>query len=592
MEDKERALINGLDVSGETLYGDYSILGDSVGVGKSYMVLGHIARIMRGAVPPLISRTEVQKNASQHLFSIKKNTFTDLSEASCIIVVPHTLFRQWVGYIQQTKLKTVLLDKLKLFETVEGENTLLKTIMESDVVLVSNTLYKRLSSWQRDHGIKWKRAFFDEVDTMHMVSGYQRPIARFTWFITASWANFIFANETIMIPNWVMDATVFNPHSPYAVLAAQFTGASASPSPSYRYLRFSMASPNFYRDYLEASHTLRGHLVVRCSDAYIEESISLPPLYRLQVLCKSTIAHKIVGDAVPAEVQNLLHAGDVTGAMEALGIKAEDTTNLIDAVTSSLQKELLRLNQTLAFKSGLEYSTAAGKEGALASLNEKIKRVQDQIETIRSRIEGFKSEACPICYDDFKEATITPCSHIFCGQCILSSLTRSHVCPLCRDPIHPNKLKRFGEGGNKIVESEAEPQLEKKSEALLRIMRESPDGRFLVFSRYDNPFTSIEKAMSESGITVKQLKGNKDVISSTLNAFDKGKINCLLLNAGYAGAGLNITAATHVILLHAMSSEEEKQILGRAYRMGRKGPLQFIKLLHADEIQQPTVASA
>jgi superfamily II DNA/RNA helicase len=162
---------------------------------------------------------------------------------------------------------------------------------------------------------------------------------------------------------------------------------------------------------------------------------------------------------------------------------------------------------------------------------------------------------------------------------------------MCRQPIHPSKLTRLGSTNQIVSAKPEEPQLEKKSDALLRIIRDSPEGRLLVFSRYDNPFSSIEKAMSDDGLTVKQLKGNKDVIAATLNAFDKGKFRCLLLNAGYAGAGLNITAATHVILLHAMTSEEEKQILGRAYRMGRKGPLQFIKLLHADEMGSPTVAS-
>ena len=593
MERKEIDLINGLDVSGETLYGDHAILGDSVGVGKSYMVLGHIARIMRGAVAPLVTRTEVQRHASTHLFSIKKKTYEDISEAGCIIVVPHTLFRQWSGYIKQTNLKSLFLDKVRVFDTVEGENALLKSVMGADVVLVSNTLYKRLSSWQRDNQIRWKRAFFDEMDTMHMVQGYAKPVARFSWFITASWMNVLFANDTIVLPTWTLQETILNPTSPYAILAPHFNGMNAHTTSPYRYLRFSLTSYNYYREYLESAHHLRGRLVVRCDDTYIQESISLPPLYRQQILCKSTIAHQIVGDAVPAEVQNLLHAGDVAGAMEALGIKAEDTTNLIDAVTKNLQKELTRLNQTLKFKSELEYATTASKETALKSLEEKIKRVTDQIDTIRSRIEGFKSETCPICYDEPAEATITPCSHIFCGQCILACLTKTPACPMCREPINASRLKRLS--GNQIVVTKAvseEPQLEKKSDALLRIIRESPDGRFLVFSRYDNPFTSIEKAMHDDGLAVKQLKGNKDVIASTLNAFDKGAFRCLLLNAGYAGAGLNITAATHVILLHAMSSEEEKQILGRAYRMGRKGPLQFIKLLHADELQQPTAASA
>lgn len=89
--------------------------------------------------------------------------------------------------------------------------------------------------------------------------------------------------------------------------------------------------------------------------------------------------------------------------------------------------------------------------------------------------------------------------------------------------------------------------------------------------------------MNTLNIKVRSLKGNKDVIASILQGFDAGKLQCLLLNSQFAGSGLNITSATHVILLHSMTYEEEKQILGRAYRVGRKGPLTFIKLLHKGE---------
>ena len=109
-----------------------------------------------------------------------------------------------------------------------------------------------------------------------------------------------------------------------------------------------------------------------------------------------------------------------------------------------------------------------------------------------------------------------------------------------------------------------------------------------MFSRYDNPFLAIEEKIDALGIRVKQLKGNKDAIAATLRAFQGGELRCLLLNSRNAGSGLNITAATHVILLHAMTHEEEKQILGRAYRMGRTEPLHFIRLLHADEMTNRT----
>jgi len=592
MENIEQRLIGGYDICGQRLYGDYAVLGDSVGVGKSLMVLGHISRVMRNVCDPIVIKKGIHSNSSTHLFSIKSTTFTDASEAGCLVVVPHTLFRQWGDYIKkQTNLKATLLDKVKMFGNNEDQQTqLMSDIMSSDVVLVSNTLYKNLSAWQQRNGIQWKRAFFDEADTIHMVQGYRRPVARFTWFITASWMNITFANETIIFPQWMLDSTVFQTGHRCSVLKPYFDGLRVHGSAAYHYLRFPCTSYGYFRDFLDTSHPLRGHTVLRCTDAYIQESISLPPLYRRQILCRSTLTHQIVGDSVPREVQNLLHAGDVAGAMEALGVKTEDTTNLIDAVTTTLQKELSRLEATLTFKSSLEYASAASKESALISLQEKIKRVTDQISTIRSRIEGFKEELCPICYEEPQEATVTPCcSQVFCGQCILTCLTRNAGCPMCRVGIHPGRLKKIVSAAdtNAIVtaDSEAAPPIDKKPEALMRLFRENPEGKFLVFSRYDNPFSSIEKsAVDELGLTVRQLKGNKDVISANLNAFDRGAVRCLLLNSHYAGSGLNITAATHVILLHAMTIEEEKQILGRAYRMGRTEPLQFIKLVHDDEM--------
>jgi SNF2 family DNA or RNA helicase len=165
---------------------------------------------------------------------------------------------------------------------------------------------------------------------------------------------------------------------------------------------------------------------------------------------------------------------------------------------------------------------------------------------------------------------------------------------MCRNALSAKGLTKVitEEEKNAIVASskadaaaqQPKEELERKSDALFRILKENPAGRFLVFSRYDNPFVAMEQNIEALGIRVRQLKGNKDAVAATLRAFQGGETRCLLLNSHYAGSGLNITAATHVILLHAMTHEEEKQILGRAYRMGRTEPLSFIRLLHADEM--------
>jgi hypothetical protein len=499
-------------------------------------------------------------------------------------VVPHTLFRQWSDYIKkQTNLTHLLVDKKKSMT----QDSFTQSVMAAQVVLISNTQYKEFSVWQNENRILWKRAFIDEADTIHLVNGYRKPEAEFTWFVTASWMNMLFPNETLYIQQQSLLTYVFSEGAPYSSLKPYFSELMRSGRP-YNYMRFSMTSYNFFRDVLNNSHRLRGRLVLKCSDAFVQESISLPVLYRSNVICVAPIHQQIVADAVPADVQQLLHGGDIAGAIAALGVKSEDTTSLIDAVTMNLKKELQRLKSTYEFKAGLDYSTAQAKEAALKSLEEKMKGKEEAIKSIQERIQGFSTEVCPICYDTPTEPMVTPCcSRVFCGQCILSCRARSAACPMCRTEYRVAQLKKIvleKEDTEIVEEAEPEGPKEKKADALLRLFKENPTGKFLVFSRYDNPFTAMEEAITGLGVTVKQLKGNKDGIASTLRQFQGGDVRCLLLNSHYAGSGLNITAATHVVLLHAMTHEEEKQILGRAYRMGRTEPLHFIKLLHPDEM--------
>lgn len=73
------------------------------------------------------------------------------------------------------------------------------------------------------------------------------------------------------------------------------------------------------------------------------------------------------------------------------------------------------------------------------------------------------------------------------------------------------------------------------------------------------------------------------MIGKILRDFEKKTIKVLFLNSKTMGAGMNLQTATHVILLHKMMDEEEKQILGRAYRMGRREPLHVYQLLHERE---------
>lgn len=585
MEELEQGLMNGLRVKSQTLFSNCGILGDSVGVGKSLMVLAHIARLR--TMPVLSKQSVIHSSSMANMFSITSIKYSDVLEAGSLIVVPHTLFRQWMAYIKdQTNLKAFCVAKVS---EVESED-FTKMVMAADVVIVSNTLCKNFVPRCRALDIRWKRLFIDEADTIHLPGVYFRDIvqARFIWFITASWINLLYLNTNLYFDRNAVQLHIFSPGTIYDHLQPHFTSRLATNNTFYLVETPRVRSHQFLRELLSTSHPLRANLVIKCSDALIKKSIQLPQLIRQTILCKSPLTHKIIQDAVSANIQQMLHAGDIAGALQELNVKGKDMKSLIEGVTANLCKELERLKKTYDFKASLEYSTPAAKEVALKSLQEKMTATNHSIEAIAERIQNFESEVCPICYDEPNDHLVTPCcSRVFCATCLLLSLARNANCPLCRTAIHPSACTKLilNPLANEIVDvsGATEPSLPKKQEALLQIMKQNPDGRFLIFSRYDNPFETIEAAVNSMGIQVRHVKGNKHVISSTLKAFETGAAQCLLLNSQYAGAGLNITAATHVILLHAMTHEEEKQVLGRAYRIGRKGPLTFIKLLHKGE---------
>ena len=585
MEEIEQGFINGMHVKNETLFSNCGILGDSVGVGKSLMVLAHIAR--RNIMPPLVKHHVISSSGHSNIFSIKSLKYSEKSEAGSLIIVPHTLYRQWVTYIKnQTNLKAFYVSKVT---EVESED-FVKSIMEADIVLISNTLCRLFVPKCKTYDIRWKCLFVDEADTIHLPGMYFRDFvqARFVWLITASWINLLYLNTNLYFDKISIQDVIYSQNTIYNHLQPHFNSRLSSSNSFYMVETFRVRSILFLKELLCPTHPLRANMVIKCSDALIKKSIVLPQLIRQVILCKSPLTHHILHDAVSTSIQQMLHAGDIQSALNELNVKGKDMKSLIEGVTANLSKEIDRLKKTYDFKSSLDYSSPQAKEIALKSLKDKITATQTSMNAIAERIQNFKSDVCPICYDEPNDHLITPCcSRVFCATCLLLSLAKNTTCPLCREKIHPSGCTKIISDSleNEIVDcsGSTEQTLPKKQEALLQIIKQNPKGRFLVFSRYDNPFETIESAVNSLGIQVKHVKGNKHVITATLNSFETGATQCLLLNSQYAGAGLNITAATHVILLHSMTHEEEKQVLGRAYRIGRNGPLTFIKLLHKGE---------
>jgi hypothetical protein len=600
MAERERASMHGIPFHQTNTYANYGVLGDEVGSGKSLAVLGYLAWLKeQGGFSQ--SRTILYPRSSKHFFTVMKTPITN-TKAPSLIVVPHTIYKQWEDYCKkQTKLSVFFVKSTKSIQAAynlhdaSGNLLLQQSFQESDAVLVSNTLYSEVSHFAKLHGIRWSRMFIDEVDTVYIPGTNPEPEATFTWFISATWQNLIFNGGNVrpaMLEYYEQHSAQFSPELGDWIRSelgantySELVSRSYSPYARWQTNWFRVKSTNWLKSY-HSEHGLRAIVLLHCSKAFLNESRQMPLIHHQTLVCLQPASHRVLKGLVSQDIQNMLHGGNIDGALQALGVSSDTTLNLVEAVGADREKELERLKKTLVFKSSMDYASPQAKEQALQNLQGKILSVESQLKTFRDRLSVIQSEECPICYEDpnLQAAVLTPCCHrIFCANCMLSSLKRVMTCPLCRAAVEMKNLTQIVKEKKKETKKQKEEKLLSKHKQLLQFLVDNPKAKVLVFSRYENPFKLLEQECEEVGVAYHTLRGNKDVIAATIRSFEQGEKRVLFLSTECAGAGINLVSATHVVLYHAMTPEEEKQAVGRAYRLGRTDDLHVVRLLHEGE---------
>jgi SNF2 family DNA or RNA helicase len=134
------------------------------------------------------------------------------------------------------------------------------------------------------------------------------------------------------------------------------------------------------------------------------------------------------------------------------------------------------------------------------------------------------------------------------------------------------------------TDASEEDALPTKGAALLKILAESSeDQRFLVFSAHEASFKGLREMLSARGIRCELLSGSAARLERLRTQFRDGVVRVLCMNARHVGAGINLEAATDVVLYHRMNAELEKQVIGRAVRFERTGELRVVHLVHEQE---------
>tara|TARA_B100001093_G_C26036082_1_gene680111 strand:- start:25 stop:537 length:513 start_codon:yes stop_codon:yes gene_type:complete len=167
--------------------------------------------------------------------------------------------------------------------------------------------------------------------------------------------------------------------------------------------------------------------------------------------------------------------------------------------------------------------------------------------------------------------------------CYIQALEYSrNKCPHCRAPNRQiSNVTLIDNTFN--TKKEETNGLPKKEDELIRLIKNKPDGRFLVFSEYNNTFNNIVNKLKNNSIVYNKLSGSSGRVTNIIKDFTSNKVNVLLLNAKNYGSGLNLQMTTDIIIYHKMSSDLENQVIGRGQRLGRTEALNVHYLYYENE---------
>ena len=312
--------------------------------------------------------------------------------------------------------------------------------------------------------------------------------------------------------------------------------------------------------------------IISCSNNYYKNILELNNIQNINLLSNSNI---LLNNEINLDELNLEN-NDLMSYELIKKIILFTEKNVNNIYLRYKSKELLKKLQTK------NYSINT----SIKSYNENINIIKEKINSLENRISNINDKNCPICISKVNKPCLSNCcKQTFCFQCLTMSINfdAKKRCPICRTPINLSQITVFDNKAHNITNNENE-QLKTKNEMLIKIIKDNPNGRFLIFSEYDNTFNNIIDLLTTSNIKYNRLLGSSGRIKNIINDFKNNKINILLLNAKYYGSGLNLQMTSDIIIYHRMNKELEEQLIGRGQRLGRTSRLNIHYLCYENEL--------
>ncbi|MAP24741.1 MAG: hypothetical protein CMM87_04315 [Rickettsiales bacterium] len=520
-----------------------AILSDEVGLGKTFSILSLITE------------------------QLNKNT-----EKTSLIFCPSRLCKQWVEEIEKTyDLKYKLISSITQFKKLSCDDYNNYDIIILSYSFLSNQNYINYCNLDTDnpkllHNFKWNRIILDEGH--EIINGSQKKqslLAREQLFSIKS--NY----------RWICSGTPYGNKNDFKSILEYISDLSYNTEQSHNY---SLFLDKFFRKNTKDS---------------VKEQINIPDaIVTTEFLNLSSLERVIYDSALNNPDTQIQYCNSIQ-------VK-EENLNILGSKPLSLEE--IKFKMTEYCKNKIEYynKRIVNLQAEITKFQEenyciellnlktiKLQEIQQKLQDVTCKFNIFtniedklgEEETCPICLEELKDLTtsITPCGHIFCSNCLHNSNQHnSNKCPMCRSQFTLDQVKSIKP--TNLTNSDDSPKLGTKIEYLIQtlqnIINNNNNDKIIVFSQWDNMLKLISKILTDFNINHIFLNGSIHTISSKLRKFKLDtSINVVLMSSDKSPSGLNLTEASHIILLDSLNTTKEnaliieQQAIGRAVRIGQ-----------------------
>ena len=257
-----------------------------------------------------------------------------------------------------------------------------------------------------------------------------------------------------------------------------------------------------------------------------------------------------------------------------------------------------------------EITTLGCQLAAFEKALDGVKRNLNYTQSVFKVISEPEGNECKICYDNIPadDLSLLPCSHVFCYPCVMAAISRSCDCPLCRQSLKNGGSDVFRIVSEQKVSSNL-PGILKKIDIskysskmialckyLIELIESDQDSKIILFLQYKDLANFISMTFEkELELNHVRVTGDVEQRQSAIKQFTESKtVRLIMLSSEDSVSGINLTQATHVILLHPFFTGQgedvdlayEKQGISRAYRFGLTHPLKVVRFSVQDTIEE------